>query len=529
MERFKAIIFNATVGSDFITAARELKSVLEKHGLPSATVASIYDKNWTAVFDQECGGVVEVYSQDMVRTKGLLSAGSIRTLGLRTVAQLVVNGGTRDPARSTTVDITVSDKNAPLCQRQATDTPVNIDFLQWDCDYVFWHLSDYSTSFLNAASQQHPSALTSFIMDVSQLSPVGLSFVPEILRRSSLEHLTVMCTLFHPSLANYFARLLDSVQWCILKSLILSGDKIDEWCQLWPSPISPRLLSFQITGWSSAVQMLSHSSALFIHQLIFSSPLVELHFENVQFQEKCDWVLVINSMDLCPLRTLGLGESSIMQFLDVPDAVDLIVSRSEETQLRSQGQHLVLPLFTLDVTTLPQSSFAHVEGILSHCILEKLVVKCNSIDLSNSDPVAKVLDSVQWSLLEYLRLSGDDINKWVQLLAKVDTPRLNTLQIWGTKTVQQELSHSGVLFVERLIVTSSLVRLHFKDVLLQDKNDWVLLIEKMDYANLKNFFLGDGSHEQFIATPDAVKLKNSKLFPWVPESWDVEQFCTDEE
>ncbi|KAF9302203.1 hypothetical protein BGZ74_005681 [Mortierella antarctica] len=168
----------------------------------------------------------------------------------------------------------------------------------------------------------------------------------------------------------------------------------------------------------------------------------------------------------------------------------------------------------MDITTLLQTGLVNIQKFICYCIFEELVVQCHPIDLNISVPVAKVLESVQWPLLEVLRLSGDNINQWIQLLIKVDAPRLKTLQICGTKSVQQGLSHKSILFIARLIGTSSLSELYFQDILLQDRRDWVLLVRKMDASMLDDFNLGEGSYQQFMATPDAVTLKNSKMTEW---------------
>ncbi|KAF9292835.1 hypothetical protein BGZ74_000155 [Mortierella antarctica] len=237
---------------------------------------------------------------------------------------------------------------------------------------------------------------------------------------------------------------------------------------------------------------------------------MELCFRNVQLQDKRDWALLIDSVDLSLLQTLDLGDHGFIQFLVVPDALYLFVSQLEATHLEAECQKLVLPSFMLDTTTLLQTDLARVQKILSQCCLKKLVVKCDLIKLNVSDPVVQVLDSMQWSLLEHLILSGDNINQWIQLLAKIDMPQLKTLQIWGTKSMQQELSHESVLFIERLIGTSSLSELYFDDVLLQDQRDWARLVEKMDPAILENIYLGDSSHEQFMVATDVGDLISSK-------------------
>ncbi|KAF9328819.1 hypothetical protein BG006_008051 [Podila minutissima] len=52
---------------------------------------------------------------------------------------------------------------------------------------------------------------------------------------------------------------------------------------------------------------LSHSSALSAHCLIYSSPLTELYLENVQFQNKHDWNMVIQAVDYSLIEVFVLS------------------------------------------------------------------------------------------------------------------------------------------------------------------------------------------------------------------------------
>lgn len=56
------------------------------------------------------------------------------------------------------------------------------------------------------------------------------------------------------------------------------------------------------------MQELSHSSVLFLHQLILTYPLVELHLTNVQLQDDQGWMLLLESVDLVLLKTLDLDD-----------------------------------------------------------------------------------------------------------------------------------------------------------------------------------------------------------------------------
>ncbi|KAG0081295.1 hypothetical protein BGZ93_002730, partial [Podila epicladia] len=248
-----------------------------------------------------------------------------------------------------------------------------------------------------------------------------------------------MCTLIQPSHADEVAQVLGSVQWLTLKSLVLLGNYINEWIELWPTPCDSRLFHFHIRGATSRMQGISHSSVLFLQRLIFSSPLVDLRLRNIQLQDRRDWALLIHSIDISFLQTLDLDEHGATQFLSEPNAVDLFISGLEATHSETEGAKLILPSLTLDSRTMSQADLARVRVILRHCILERLIVKSDPADHKVPDPVVKVLDSVQLSLLERL-ISGDDIKHWMQRLIRVDAPRLKTLQMLGTKSVQQELS-----------------------------------------------------------------------------------------
>ncbi|KAG0339225.1 hypothetical protein BG000_002594 [Podila horticola] len=553
---------------------KALQSTLEKYGLAGTTEVTMYNDGWNAVFDRISGALVEVHSLDKVCPEGVFTAGTIKTLEVhvpnlqvdedffqavqindslqeltisylghnilyytghianmwrtsarsicikmldhledtrgRVVAQLAISGSDVHHPGNSILDKDGYHTDTPVIQQQAGDAPLDLEFLQWKCDHAFYLLSDYSASFLNVATYQHPSVLTMFELDVSHLTCHGLASVQKILHRSSLEHLVIRCIPFELDLSDSVAKVLGAVSWSTLKYLVLSGIKLNEWIAIWPFTTALQLQCLQIRGTSKGFYELSHSSVLFVHQLLSTSPLAELHLVDVQLQDGRDWVLLISSIDLSLLQTLDLGEHGVIQFLSVPDAVDLFVSELEATHLETNSPKLILPSFILDTSTLPQSSLAHVRTILSRCILEKLVVQCDTIGLNVSDPIAKVLESVQWTMLVSLTLSGDNINQWVQLLAKFDEPRLKSLQIRGKKSVQQELSHESVLFFERLIGTSSRMKLHFKHVLLHDQCDWVILVDKMDPSALDDFDLGDGTYKQFMSTTDAVDIMRSK-------------------
>ncbi|KAF9381801.1 hypothetical protein CPB97_007570 [Podila verticillata] len=245
----------------------------------------------------------------------------------RIVAQMAIRRCGSVGSGSSTLEVDQIDYTMPSTQHdELDDPPTDIQFLQLECDQVSGKLSDYSASFLDMATYQHPSVLKLFTLDASQLSRNGLDSVQKVLRRSNLEHLNIICNSVDTTKSKSIAQVLDSVQWGTLKSLVLSGNSTNDWMDLWPATEEPRLFSLQIRGTGSAPQELSHSSVLFIHQLAHSSPLGRLEFEGVQMQDKHDWTVIVDSVDPSFLTKLGLCERSLSQF-ESSSAVELFHSK----------------------------------------------------------------------------------------------------------------------------------------------------------------------------------------------------------
>lgn len=68
-------------------------------------------------------------------------------------------------------------------------------------------------------------------------------------------------------------------------------------------------------------------SILFVHQLVYTSPLMRLEFENILLQYEYDWMLVIDSPDLSLLKKLRLCPSSACQFVSMAEVMDDFLER----------------------------------------------------------------------------------------------------------------------------------------------------------------------------------------------------------
>ena len=90
--------------------------------------------------------------------------------------------------------------------------PVAFQILQWNCDHIFFPLSDFYATFVDMATEQHPSVLASFTADITSLSAIGLFSICNILSRSGLEYLHIKCVPFYSVLADSIAQVLGCVQ-----------------------------------------------------------------------------------------------------------------------------------------------------------------------------------------------------------------------------------------------------------------------------------------------------------------------------
>lgn len=115
------------------------------------------------------------------------------------------------------------------------------------------------------------------------------------------------------------------------------------------------------------------------------------------------------------------------------------------------------------------------------------------------DAITQLQGSVQWSTLKYLIVSGENIDQWIRLWPSCVDLRLLYLHIRGTGSILQELSHSSVLFLLRVTYSSILFGIRFKNVVIQDKRDWVLIYDSFDPLWKAILGLSDSSNSQFLS------------------------------
>lgn len=401
LRSFSAVISVETTGaSDCMKAARTLQSRLVGLGFSDVTEVRVHRNNWDGTLNLQAGVFIELALTHLRHTRVLFDSGSLRTLTLDLVDQeseqniyrlLQSNPGLQklnisilgrdvpyliefiarlwSNAKSslllTLIERTESTRGritaqvglglgcrpesgpfythgayTPRSSPQVQTLPIPISFLQWNCDYSLSPTSDYSAKLLDISTQEQPLSLTSFTLDISSLSQIGLGFIQNFFRFSNLEHLRIQCTPVYPSMSDLISQILDAVPWSTLKSLKLIGDHVDEWLQLWaPATVTDsQLLCLHIQAVGSAPLELSHASVLYVHRVVLSSLLMELFLENIQLQDKCDWKLIVDSLDSTVLETFGLCEKSTAQLISVTDAWDLFCSKYDV--IHQVGEHV---------------------------------------------------------------------------------------------------------------------------------------------------------------------------------------------
>ncbi|KAG0342059.1 hypothetical protein BG000_007097 [Podila horticola] len=383
LDRFGRLLSKAQVASECEAAATELKFVKKKHGLSDTNLITIHGEKWAAVFDLREFAVIEAYSHDAECPQAIRSSGSLRKFtvdlsdlefdkqffqvvdanpGLqylnvayygrrvfsyiehlikswressssycltlidrlegtqgRIVAQMMAQ---RPDSGTFEVDSTTSS----TWNAKKAASPPGIQFLKWDEDQASI-LADHHAMFLDVVTLQHPSALRLLTVDTSRLSGDGLDSIRNVLHRSRLEHLNLVCKPVDSTLSQSISEVLRAIPWGTLKSLVLSGNDTNGCMELCPMPEEPRLLSLQIQGTGPAPQELAHSSALFIHHLASESSLEKMVIKGVQMKDPSDWRVIVDAPDPAHLKKIELCTNGMSQLRSNADVAALYDSK----------------------------------------------------------------------------------------------------------------------------------------------------------------------------------------------------------
>lgn len=166
--------------------------------------------------------------------------------------------------------------------------------------------------------------------------------------------------------------------------------------------------------------------------------------------------------------------------------------------------------------------------MLSRPPIPLLQVACIPFDSDLSILVDQVLLSVQWPSLVSLVLYGSNIDQWIQLWPSAVSMRLRSLILHGLTA--QELSRSSALFLQELMFMGLAEELRFSNVQMQNKRDWMPIIESLDSV-LTIFDLCESSSIQFNSSGEAYDLYNAMFTTtiegrgetWRTQTWKLQK------
>ncbi|KAG0329132.1 hypothetical protein BG004_002390 [Podila humilis] len=517
------------------SAAKEtvqaMQESLERHGLSQVTRIFFFMAGWSAIFDLASAGFVELISAYGTVPEVVLSSKSLLRLGwdvsileretyLRYVMsrnpqlkELCVSTGGRDPFKvikefvrfgeTMTMSFVISalERKADTCGHVVVrgivgdDTPENTarqgnndddsqhilhfqNLSPVPNDHIepeYWHFppSDLSIFFLKDVIQNEPQTLVSFTLDIAGLSSACVSNLVHVFGWLQLERLRIECSPVEPLHAQAVTQILCSILWPILKELVMSGTRINEWTELWPlEEMDPRLFGLQIIGGGSELQHLSHKSALVVHHLISASPLVDLILENIVLQVKHDWCFILEGVESATLEMFGLCNSSFHQLLSFPTQfAKLFLTPCYQQTGRRRHRCLSLSSLDIDSSELLMLDLVPIRSVFRECCcIQNLTVNCMPPDDAAQNNSRKdIFDTIPWSLLRSLTLSGDHMDEWIQALKDVTLPNLVSLCLSRPGRQQhQPLSQASAMTLQQLRIKYPRLVLHLNGVKIDD-------------------------------------------------------------
>lgn len=162
----------------------------------------------------------------------------------------------------------------------------------------------------------------------------------------------------------------------------------------------------------------------------------------------------------------------------------------------SKERPAVLTTFTLDTASLSGDGLACIQRVLYRSSLQCLRIQCNHVTDDLMLSVQQVLRAVQWHTLQSLVFTGENINEWIWLLIMqdrintlMDLSQLRHLELIDTGPTPQQLAHSTVLFIHRLVCTCPQLELRVENME-SKKQDETLLKDAACFADLIEVPLG---------------------------------------
>ncbi|KAG0012564.1 hypothetical protein BGZ81_001492 [Podila clonocystis] len=151
----------------------------------------------------------------------------------------------------------------------------------------------------------------------------------------------------------------------------------------------------------------------------------------------------------------------------------------------------------VDLSLLGLQGLLSLSHVCQRSSLERLHIMCHPLSYPEDEvklAIIKILDAVHWPTVQFLRLSGSDIDGWIQLLSKAgalfNAGSLLSLVIIGIGPTQ--LSHTSFLALHNMLFPCELIELRIENVTPQDASDWDVIIEALASSPLEVAFSAKG-------------------------------------
>ncbi|KAF9426816.1 hypothetical protein BGZ94_005974 [Podila epigama] len=172
---------------------------------------------------------------------------------------------------------------------------------QWNDDLTFTPSTILQASLLDRMTNAFPTSLKFFTLDISKRPLDILVIVQDVLHRSRIDYLRISCDPIDPQQLDMAQQILRSIEWTWVRFLVLSGVCLEPWIKLLATVSAqgdgPEPLHLAIEDASLSPQPLSHTAALELHQIVYSTHLDELRLTNIHFQLQQDRQLVLDALD----------------------------------------------------------------------------------------------------------------------------------------------------------------------------------------------------------------------------------------
>ncbi|KAF9417045.1 hypothetical protein BGZ94_010054 [Podila epigama] len=220
----------------------------------------------------------------------------------RILVQIAVGGRTIRPGGHT------SDREVDTLKYGAGSTLLDdiafkeIKCNQWNNDFVKTPLTPFQAELLDTMTATSALSLTNFKLDIHDRLQDTLTPLQNTLRRSRIGCLRISCNPIEAHLHDVALQVLLSIEWSSVNLLVLAGQCVEHWIHLLGQVTTqgkdggPRPLYLAIENTKVPPQPLTHSDALVLHQLIYSSPLEELHLSDIEFSHDQDRQLVLSAV-----------------------------------------------------------------------------------------------------------------------------------------------------------------------------------------------------------------------------------------